>query len=447
MNIEVSKLFHHPLNQEIYSLSEIDDLSLSIDDVGLLQPLVINQHNQVISGNRRFVAIQRLGWDKVDVSQVNINEEDTGKYLVHYNKFRQKTFREILNEYNVLLDHYNRELGRPKKGVLQNTIKGKSRDLISDELNIASSQIGKLLVIQKEDDSLITLIDEGVLTIGQAYIQISRMRKEREIRSHKEITILSTNNHRFHHKSSSDMFELEDGEVQLVFTSPPYWNKRKYSNEEGWLGNENTPEEYINNIINHFNDTHRVLNDKGSFFLNIGDTFKDGNLQNIPHRVVIGLQERGWLLRNTIIWSKNNPKPSSSKTNLTPSYEFIFHLTKSMKYYYEHTLTKLKTENHKYSYIGDRNIDIRLKTNTFLKRDGKNMGDFWDDEIVKTSVGNQNTNVKHPAMFPDEIVILPILQTTKPNDLVLDTFHGSGTTGRVSNQYGRRYVGYDLKVY
>ena len=74
MNIEVSKLFHHPLNQEIYSLSEIDDLSLSIDDVGLLQPLVINQHNQVISGNRRFVAIQRLGWDKVEVSQVNINE-------------------------------------------------------------------------------------------------------------------------------------------------------------------------------------------------------------------------------------------------------------------------------------------------------------------------------------------------------------------------------------
>ena len=276
MNIEVSKLFHHPLNQEIYSLSEIDDLSLSIDDVGLLQPLVINQHNQVISGNRRFVAIQRLGWDKVDVSQVNINEEDTGKYLVHYNKFRQKTFREILNEYNVLLDHYNRELGRPKKGVLQNTIKGKSRDLISDEINISSSQIGKLLVIQKEDDSLITLIDEGILTIGQAYIQISRMRKEREIRSNKEITILSTNNHRFHHKSSSDMFELEDGEVQLVFTSPPYWNKRKYSNEEGWLGNENTPEEYINNIINHFNDTHRVLNDKGSFFLNIGDTFKDG---------------------------------------------------------------------------------------------------------------------------------------------------------------------------
>ena len=65
-------------------------------------------------------------------------------------------------------------------------------------------------------------------------------------------------------------------------------------------------------------------------------------------------------------------------------------------------------------------------------------------EIRKTA---EEKALKHPAMFPDEIVILPILQTTKPNDLVLDTFHGSGTTGRVSNQYGRRYVGYDLKVY
>ena len=118
-----------------------------------------------------------------------------------------------------------------------------------------------------------------------------------------------------------------------------------------------------------------------------------------------------------------------------------------MDYAYQHTLTKLKTKTHNYDYVGDRNLDIKVKRHLHMKRDGKNMGDYWDSEIVKTSVGNQNTKISHPAMFPDEIVVLPILQTTKPNDLVLDTFHGSGTTGRVSNQYGRRYVGYDVKVY
>jgi len=64
-------------------------------------------------------------------------------------------------------------------------------------------------------------------------------------------------------------------------------------------------------------DCKRVLNDRGSFFLNLGDTFYYGNLQNVPHRVVLKLQEQGWILRNTIIWSKTNPKPSSSKSNLT----------------------------------------------------------------------------------------------------------------------------------
>ena len=82
-------------------------------------------------------------------------------------------------------------------------------------------------------------------------------------------------------------------------------------------------------ISEHLRDCKRVLNDRGSFFLNLGDTFYNGNLQNVPHRVVVKIQLQGWILRNTIIWAKTNPKPSSSKTNLTPSYEFIFHLIKS----------------------------------------------------------------------------------------------------------------------
>ena len=136
------------------------------------------------------------------------------------------------------------------------------------------------------------------------------------------------------------MCELNDGEVQTIFTSPPYWNKRTYSEEKG-LGNEKTSEEFVVHLSEHLRDCKRVLNDRGSFFLNLGDTFYNGNLQNVPHRVILKLQEQGWILRNTIIWSKTNPKPSSSKSNLTPSYEFIFHLVKTMEYDYYPTLTKL----------------------------------------------------------------------------------------------------------
>ena len=87
------------------------------------------------------------------------------------------------------------------------------------------------------------------------------------------------------------MSELKDGEIQTIFTSPPYWNKRLYSEEKG-LGNEKTSEEFIINLSNHFNDCWRVLNNKGSFFLNMGDSFYNGNLQNVPHRVVLKLPRK-----------------------------------------------------------------------------------------------------------------------------------------------------------
>jgi hypothetical protein len=120
------------------------------------------------------------------------------------------------------------------------------------------------------------------------------------------------------------MSELNDGEVQTLFTSPTYWNKRKCYEEEG-LGNEKTLEEFVINLSEHFRDCKQVLNDRGNFF----------------HRIIIKLQEQGWILRNMTICSKTNPKPSSSKSNLTPSSEFIFHLTRSMEYGYYPTLTKL----------------------------------------------------------------------------------------------------------
>jgi site-specific DNA-methyltransferase (adenine-specific)/site-specific DNA-methyltransferase (cytosine-N4-specific) len=459
MKIKVSEISHHPQNEEIYLLSDVDDLVQSINEVGLLQPLVINQHNQVVSGNRRFSAIQKLSWSEVEVEQVEISDEEVGKYLVHYNKFRVKKFRELLNEYEILKKFYTGKAGRPSKesSYTKHNI-GNLRDSAASELNVSSSQIQRLLVIQKEDDELIDAIDKEILTVRQAYFQVTRLKKERESRSNKaEKQVENSSVFSFHQRSSDNMIELNDSEVNLCFTSPPYWNKRKYDDEDGWLGNEKTSNEYVTNLIKHFKDTHRVLSDKGSFFLNIGDTFHNGNLQNIPHKVAIGLQDDGWILRNTIIWKKTNPKPSSSKTNLTSSYEFIFHLVKTMDYEYEHTLAELneKAKSSMKFHLPPRHREVELKDvaklsmSPYIMRDGKNMGDYWTEDTVQSSISNQHrdTTIEHPATFPEKIVVLPLLQTTNEGDLVLDTFHGSGTTGKVANEYNRNYVGYDLKHY
>jgi len=454
MKIQVSNLSHHPKNQEIYNLSSIEELMESISELGLLQPLVIDQYNQIISGNRRFESIKRLGWIEVEVEQKNVNEGEEDLLLVHYNKQRVKSFREILNEYLVLKKYY--EVGQGKRTDLTSVRSNKSlngRDHVSEQIGISSSQLGKLLFIHKHQPHHIDLLDKGILTVNQSYLQVSREVKEFQSRNEikNNISKSKLNDWRFYHKSSDTMSELKNGEIQTIFTSPPYWNKRLYS-EDGGLGNERTSEEFVENLSNHLNDCWRVLNNKGSFFLNLGDTFYKGNLQNIPHRVILKLQERGWILRNTIIWSKTNPKPSSTKTNLTPSYEFIFHLVKSLEYDYFPTRTSLskKTKPSLPPRHRSTNGNYSDTVSPYIPSSkGKNMGDFWNEDIVRTSVSNQKLNIEgeHPAPFPQQIIVLPILQTSNEGQNILDPFCGSGTVGRVCNQLNRNFVGYDTKKF
>tara|TARA_B110001450_G_C17664426_1_gene498850 strand:+ start:192 stop:1553 length:1362 start_codon:yes stop_codon:yes gene_type:complete len=453
MKVNVSSLEHHPKNQEIYDLSSIEELMDSISEVGLLQPLIIDQFHQIISGNRRFESVKRLRWEMVEVHQRFIEEGEEELLLIHYNKQRIKSFKELINEYIILDKYYRKGQGKRTDLTSVTSNKGSSRDLISNELGISSSQLRRLVFIYKNKPEYIKLLDKGILTVNQSYLQIQREIKERESKkpsiSNSETFVKS--NWRFYQKSSHNMSELKEGEVQTIFTSPPYWNKRTYSEEKG-LGNEKTSEAFVVTLSEHLRDCKRVLKDTGSFFLNLGDTFLNGNLQNVPHRVILKLQEQGWILRNTIIWSKTNPKPSSSKSNLTPSYEFIFHLVKSKDYDYYPTPNKLSDKTKPSLPPRHRSVngDYSKSVTPYLPNvNGKNMGDYWNEDIVRTSVANQKLNIQgeHPAPFPNEIITLPLLQTSKEFELVLDPFMGSGTVGRVCDKLGRSFVGYDVKMF
>ena len=102
MILQTSEIHPHPKNSEIYDLSNIDDLVESIKEVGLLQPIIINKHNQILSGHRRFESIKRLGLKEVEVEVKDVNEEEVDLFLVHFNKERIKSNKEILSEYDIL---------------------------------------------------------------------------------------------------------------------------------------------------------------------------------------------------------------------------------------------------------------------------------------------------------------------------------------------------------
>ena len=173
MKLPIDQIQSHPLNQSIYDLSNIGDLVVSIGEVGLLTPLVVNQQYQLISGHRRIEAVRRLGWDKVDVEVIETTSEDEEKsLLVHFNKQRVKTSREVINEAETLRALY--AVGQGKRSDLTSVPRNKGgRDALVEAVGVSSSQLGKLLFIQKENPDFITAIDEGNLRIRQAYTHLS----------------------------------------------------------------------------------------------------------------------------------------------------------------------------------------------------------------------------------------------------------------------------------
>ena len=175
MKISVTSLKHHPRNVEIYTLSNIDDLVQSIGDVGLLSPLVIDKKNQVISGNRRLSAIRELGWKKVDVNVADVNDDEVVPLLIHHNKQRVKSTREILNEYFALEKIHGKGQGR-RTDLDTSGKSGKgevTRDIIAEKVGVSSSQMGRLLFIEKKNPDFIKLIDDGILTINKAREHLS----------------------------------------------------------------------------------------------------------------------------------------------------------------------------------------------------------------------------------------------------------------------------------
>jgi len=127
--------------------------------------------------------------------------------------------------------------------------------------------------------------------------------------------------------------DLPPQSVNCCITSPPYWNQREYAGDS-LLGHEQDIGEYVQHLREIFQQFKRVLQDDGSLWVNIGDTYKDKHLMGVPWRVAFALQEDGWLLRNTIIWDKVKGNPCNAKDKLRNVYEYVFHFVKQKRYYY-----------------------------------------------------------------------------------------------------------------
>ena len=242
--------------------------------------------------------------------------------------------------------------------------------------------------------------------------------------------------------------------AQTCVTSPPYFGLRDYGHE-GQIGHEETPDEFIKQLVEVFRCVWDVLEDDGTLWVNMGDSYcntngfaraspeyqregrnnmpandrkldklhatglKTKDLIGIPWMLAFALRADGWYLRQDIVWSKPNPMPESVQDRCTKSHEYIFLLSKSHKYHFDHIAIKQPMR-------GDVESDEMA-----------NKRSVWTVP-VKPYLG------AHFAVFPTELIEPCILAGAPVGGIVLDPFMGSGTTAQVAQDLGRQYIGCEL---
>ncbi|MBU3661553.1 MAG: site-specific DNA-methyltransferase [Flavobacteriales bacterium] len=146
--------------------------------------------------------------------------------------------------------------------------------------------------------------------------------------------------------------------VNCVITSPPYWLLREYDaldengNQTEILGDEKNYQDYVNKLVEIFDEIKRVLKKDGSVWLNLGDKYHNKELMGMPWRVALAMMDKGWILRNDIIWDQMKGT-QSAKDRLRDVYEHIFHFVKSKKYYYAHDEIRIQPIRKPKMYNGE----------------------------------------------------------------------------------------------
>ncbi len=308
--------------------------------------------------------------------------------------------------------------------------------------------------------------------------------------------------------------ELPNESINCVMTSPPYWALRDYG-VDGQLGLEPTFDEYISKLCDIFDEVKRILRKDGTCWVNIGDTYYgsgsgtqyEPSVENskevyvapynsmkikqrkkgaphqskclvmIPQRFAIEMVNRGWILRNTIIWHKPNCMPSSVKDRFTVDFEYVFFFVKSKKYWFDGDSVREpygedqrmagirrareygykgkgsyqdwynnqrdgkdwvnKKESKDYLTFGQAKKNSKTSPPNLIHLLGKNKRTTW-------SICPKPFSEAHFAVYPEELCETPIKAGCPEGGIVLDPFFGAGTTGLVAVKQNKKFIGIEL---
>ena len=277
-----------------------------------------------------------------------------------------------------------------------------------------------------------------------------------------------------------DTLKEFDEKARMCVTSPPYYGLRDYGGEDSQIGQEQSPEEFIDELVKVFREVKNVLTDDGTCWVNLGDSYynyrpgkgqglakqtvsntkqdlpdvcprrgnrleglKEKDLIGIPWMFAFAMRADGWYLRQDIIWHKPNPMPESVRDRCTKAHEYIFLFSKNKKYFYDNEAIKEDAKDwgtrdrSKGKYTSNNDYGQTPHSGLTKSYPKKNKRSVW-------SVTKKPYKGAHFATYPPDLIEPCVLAGSEKGDIVLDPFMGSGTTAAVAKSLGRDYIGCEL---
>jgi DNA modification methylase len=488
--------------------SEIEVLMESIREIGQQQPIKVIQKDDkyiVIDGVLRFLAMIRLDLNAINalISDFDpTNEFSLSDLIIHNQIQKVKTEDEKLNEIKTILrigsDDYNSTNDREKRIKLVSKLLGVSgfrrnnvymlekvlnfenksdmgfdmgKRVIARELSPARAiealdiiKSGKVAKEKEKESNVIKGFLKGDYEKDDALNLIGSYDLKKKVKL-TEITPFPIR---------TDMYEIlqgdvetielpQDLEIDMMFTSPPYYQLVKYGKDPNELGWEKTPDLYITRLSNIIMKGYERLKDTGSIFINLGDTYQNCQNMAIPERLIMELISRGLNFVDRIVWDKDTSgKPIGNNIHrLMPSYELILHFSKTKNYYFE----KIKLQSDKVLKVSrgckEKHTD---KVSYHIPNNYNQIRSVIDDNLVETIPGVMSLKNKitlaqnksrtqhvegeehHPATFSHSLPIIPLLMSCpkSPETVVFDPFMGSGSCGVTALLMGMKFVGVEL---
>lgn len=462
-----------------FSITNDEDKALftSISVNGILEPLIINSKNEIISGVRRYIVAKMFrSIKKVQVHVVDVKEVSELD-VVEHNLQRAKNEVQLVYAYQLV-----REKLGSKQGAKLNAESKKQLEKITSFVRNEISDSKKKRVIssvkilkQLNPDMEVSEIWSELSEMVDNGAKVNTILKNLEAQKAKlQNTELSSNYDEYQHEcfkiiqgdALTAYKQIDDNSIDNLTTSPPYWDFRFYDQNEGKtdripLGNEPNVDLYIDALVEIFVAYKSKMKSNSSIFINVMDKVFRGKVCEIPSKLSYKMQKQGFEYIQPLMWFKKNPQYQGNQKSHQTSCEYILHFSFGVEKYYHNKnwIHQLESRELLHDALYGVDGDVPVIRNLIIPP-----SDIFEDGInhnpsliSTTAINNHSLNVllqkkgfqlTHSALYSYEIPMLCILPYTKRNEVCLDVFSGLATTGIVAYATDRSYIGVEnSKIY